>query len=547
MKKEIIILLMFSLVFSVGKCLTLSKQTFDLTLDRGQSVVKSITIQNDKNYTVDISVSKEGSIASWIFLNDFSTSLSESHSSTISFSINVPDDANYGNYTGKLKIVESGNNNTETYYVNININVMKGKSLIFDGSVSTDNYLSIGPYDIFVNDVGMTSTCLITVSYGNENLTENTIVGSDGIDVGNLSIRVLSTFIGNNEQKCSMKIESTEDYSYELNDIEEQLPEDVIKLRGTVAPGGWVVIETSVNDRLVSGSLLIEIPNHEPISKETYGLTNILIPDDAGGKPMTITYYNSKGERVDYMVSDISSESVSNKKTNMNVIIKDKFNSDEDIVFQVIDENSLDPIAGVKIYLDVPCDIDRWGMTDNNGVVSFSGSWCEGLYKYKVTKKGYDDVFGNLTVNVKREDISIIAMYNGEISDTLISGREYTFEVESGDRRAKDYDVTAEILIGNNTYNLAFDSGKARFKIPNDAMNITIILPKTGKYNEYSKTFMIEEKHFSIPTPIIYIVVLTIVLFMLLLLIKNGKFGKKGPVIAPPSDISEDSYPVEEA
>jgi len=549
MKKIIPFLVITLFLISGGRGLTLSPQTFEFTLDKGESVINSIALLNDKNYTVDLTINKQGSIANWILLEYFSTSLEQGQEKTLSFSIYVPSDATYGDYTGQITFKELGGNQTNTYQATITVHVKKGKVVVYEGSISTEQYLIVGPYKIYLTDVGMTSTCLITVSTDDTNLTTDRIVDKEGIVVGNLSISALSTFVGKEEQKCTIKVEANEKYNYELKEIAEEIPEDVIKVRGVVAPGGWIVIETSVNDKLVGGSLLIEIPESEPISMKTSGLANFMVPEDAGGKPMTITYYDSKGTRLDYLVVDVSSEAVSTKGTNMNVIVKDKFKSDEDIVFQIIDDKNLEPIEGVKIYLDVPCDVDRWGMTDSNGVVSFKGDWCEGIYQYKATRKGYEDVFGNLTVEVIRKEIRLLPLLDGEVQDTLISGKTYTFEVVDEDNnRIKDYDYTAEITVGNNTYNLRFSSGRATFEIPQNADEITFSFPKTDGYLEYEKTYYITNPEFKLPFPIIYMAILSVVVAVVLMLLKKGKISvrKKGPIIAPQESIERESFPVEE-
>lgn len=71
----------------------------------GTSGERSILINNSAKYPLRVVIIKSGYIADWVKASENNFILKENESKQINFEVFAPKDSNFGNYTGKVKII----------------------------------------------------------------------------------------------------------------------------------------------------------------------------------------------------------------------------------------------------------------------------------------------------------------------------------------------------------------------------------------------------------------------------------------------------------
>ena len=71
----------------------------------GTSSERSILANNNSTYPLRVAILKSGYIADWVKLSENNFILKENESKQIIFEAAAPKDSNFGNYTGKVKII----------------------------------------------------------------------------------------------------------------------------------------------------------------------------------------------------------------------------------------------------------------------------------------------------------------------------------------------------------------------------------------------------------------------------------------------------------
>lgn len=75
------------------------------TVMPGGSAKRSIKISNHYGYEIKVKIYTGGIISNWVYLNNTKFILQPNETIDVPFTVNVPKDTPYGNYTGKIKIV----------------------------------------------------------------------------------------------------------------------------------------------------------------------------------------------------------------------------------------------------------------------------------------------------------------------------------------------------------------------------------------------------------------------------------------------------------
>lgn len=71
----------------------------------GTSGERSITVDNSAAYPLRVVILKSGYIADWVKVSENNFILKENENRQVIFKVSAPENSNYGNYTGKVKII----------------------------------------------------------------------------------------------------------------------------------------------------------------------------------------------------------------------------------------------------------------------------------------------------------------------------------------------------------------------------------------------------------------------------------------------------------
>ena len=71
----------------------------------GTSSERSIMVNNSAAYPLKVVILKSGYIADWVKVSENNFILEEYGNRTVIFDVSAPKNSNYGNYTGKIKII----------------------------------------------------------------------------------------------------------------------------------------------------------------------------------------------------------------------------------------------------------------------------------------------------------------------------------------------------------------------------------------------------------------------------------------------------------
>lgn len=71
----------------------------------GTSSQRSIAVNNNGTYPLRVAILKSGYIADWIKVSENNFILEGNENREVIFEVSAPKDINYGNYTGKVKII----------------------------------------------------------------------------------------------------------------------------------------------------------------------------------------------------------------------------------------------------------------------------------------------------------------------------------------------------------------------------------------------------------------------------------------------------------
>ena len=69
------------------------------------SAERSIVINNNATYPLKVVILKSGYIADWVKISENNFILKENENRQVIFKVSAPENANFGNYTGKVKII----------------------------------------------------------------------------------------------------------------------------------------------------------------------------------------------------------------------------------------------------------------------------------------------------------------------------------------------------------------------------------------------------------------------------------------------------------
>ena len=71
----------------------------------GNAGLRNVTLENNASYPLKVSISKYGEIADWIDVSENNFILEEKEKMDVTFYAYAPNDAAFGNYTSKTKVI----------------------------------------------------------------------------------------------------------------------------------------------------------------------------------------------------------------------------------------------------------------------------------------------------------------------------------------------------------------------------------------------------------------------------------------------------------
>jgi len=531
-------LCIFALPILFGKAfatLSITPTSFEYTLTQGDYKEDYLNFINQGASSSNVKISITGVAWEWIFINTPQFTLLPGENKSVKFVLHIPEDVADGDYSSKFQIIEEYDNSSNTYSRDIIIHVQKFMNKVWDNWIELNKGIQFGDYKLYVTDLSpYTSMCVLNVTKGGAQIYTGP-VSTQKVNVDeHVGIYVTSSYSGETMKGCWVVVES--DLKLIAQPIkEEEIPQEVqgqvIKIIGTLKPGRAIVIETSYNGKLMSGTLLIQTENETFTLDSASGLVTWRIPKNYAG-PITFIFY-SKGKEVDHKVINIEGAPEEEKPTKhlLRIYCPQEVLPNETITCQAIDFDLGKPVGGVMITLEYPGGVTRPKWTSEaSGEVSFSppsGGWTEGTITVIPKISGYVLYENETTIQVHVPREKILFDVDGEI----YQGETFTIKVVDPETYEiiDNYNEDVVAKLNDKTSIIHFRNGVANFTAMENG-TLTLIAPKTERFYEKTSSFVVLPPRgggfplsFGSIQPIIFFGVIVVILIFIFFMVRRTR------------------------